>query len=339
MAAHVIPDMRNLAASLSAVLVIVAAMSTPAVRAQEQSTAKPRFEVASVKPSAWKPPIRGPGEGRNGGGGGCPTSLKLDRSQVDIKCATIEMLIGYAFRFPPNRVMGPEWMMSLGSPRFDISAKLPQGASESQVPEMFQALLADRFGLALHRGVTTQAIYALVVTKGGFKMKEAAPLAGAAAEAAAQQDEPSTLGFFGNVQDQTTPNANGRGSTTTISNPRMGIVRQTNSPNLVQRWETPGITMDGLSDLLDKVAPVPSPVVNMTGLKGRYPLDLEVSLSDLSKGGGDPAAAGRAPMEMEDAVLKRFNDGLRKLGLQLERRKGPLETLIVDRVEKTPTEN
>jgi uncharacterized protein (TIGR03435 family) len=42
---------------------------------------------------------------------------------------------------------------------------------------------------------------------------------------------------------------------------------------------------------------------------------------------------------MEDAVLRRFNDGLRKLGLQLERRKGPLETLIVDRVEKMPTGN
>jgi uncharacterized protein (TIGR03435 family) len=42
---------------------------------------------------------------------------------------------------------------------------------------------------------------------------------------------------------------------------------------------------------------------------------------------------------MEEAILRGFNDGLMKLGLRLERRKGPVETLIVDRVEQTPTEN
>jgi uncharacterized protein (TIGR03435 family) len=44
-------------------------------------------------------------------------------------------------------------------------------------------------------------------------------------------------------------------------------------------------------------------------------------------------------MERDDAVLRGFNDGLRKLGLQLERRKRPVETLFVDHVKKTPTEN
>lgn len=44
-------------------------------------------------------------------------------------------------------------------------------------------------------------------------------------------------------------------------------------------------------------------------------------------------------LDMEEAVLTAFNNGLLKLGLRLERRKGPLETIVVDRVEKTPTEN
>jgi uncharacterized protein (TIGR03435 family) len=81
-------------------------------------------------------------------------------------------------------------------------------------------------------------------------------------------------------------------------------------------------------------------------LKGRYQLVLEVSLNDLlglrpamTSAVDDPTARENALMDMEEAALKGFNDGLRKLGLQLERRKGPVETLVVDRVEKTPTAN
>jgi uncharacterized protein (TIGR03435 family) len=75
------------------------------------------------------------------------------------------------------------------------------------------------------------------------------------------------------------------------------------------------------------------PVIDMTGIGGRYNLTLEVSLKDLA--GAGPGNAG----DMEEIVLSAFNSGLLKLGLRLERRKGPLETVVVDRVEKTPTEN
>jgi uncharacterized protein (TIGR03435 family) len=84
----------------------------------------------------------------------------------------------------------------------------------------------------------------------------------------------------------------------------------------------------------------------MTGLKGRYRLVLEVSLRDLpgqrrrnSGAGGEPPAADNPMADMGETIMKGFNDGLRKLGLRLELRKGPLEILVVDRVEKTPTEN
>jgi uncharacterized protein (TIGR03435 family) len=104
----------------------------------------------------------------------------------------------------------------------------------------------------------------------------------------------------------------------------------------LQRWEAPSITFEGLADLLDRVTPFfSSPVIDMTRLKGRYRLVLEVFLNDtLTGAGGD-----RTALEMEDAVLKAFNDGLRKLGLHLERRKGPVESVVVDHVEKTPVEN
>jgi uncharacterized protein (TIGR03435 family) len=70
------------------------------------------------------------------------------------------------------------------------------------------------------------------------------------------------------------------------------------------------------------------PIVDKTGLKGRFQMTLEVEFNDL----GNPA-------EMEARVVRAFNDGLRKLGLQLERRRAEVPTLIVDHVERTATEN
>lgn len=174
--------------------------------------------------------------------------------------------------------------MDPGSPRFDIAAKIPQGASENQVPEMVQALLAERFGLAIHRGTANRTIYALLVAKRGQKVKESAqePVAPVPAEDA--DAPPGIVGFFGATQDRTILNADGSDSTTTIGGPHMGTVRETGDPFRIQRWEAPSISMQGLADLLDKVAPLSSPVIDRTGLKGRFQLALEVSLRDARPG-------------------------------------------------------
>ena len=240
-------------------------------------------------------------------------------------------------------------MVGMGSPKFDIAATLPQGASESQVPQMVQALLQDRFKLAIHRGTAEQAMYALVVAKGGLKVKEAAPDKAVPVPAAvADLDSPPGVdAFAGEVQERTTRNADGSGESSTLSSPRMGTVRWTDGADKrMWRLEAPSITFDGLAELLDRVLPLPSPVIDMTGLKGRYQMVVEVSLNNalearpaLTNDGSDPIAREIAWMDRDEAVLRSFNDGLRKLGLQLEHRKGPVETLFVDHVEKTPTGN
>jgi uncharacterized protein (TIGR03435 family) len=267
----------------------------------------PKFEVASVKASLWEE------------GEGCPQSMKMDRGRVDIACATVATLIGYAFRISPERVKGPAWMTNA---RFNIAAKIAPGGSINQVPEMVRALLEERFKLAVHRGNTREAIYALVVAKGGLKVKEAEQKAGGPDSDAS----PDAFDFFGAVQTSMDPG----GSTATIRGPRIGTVLETEERDRIQQWHAPSISMAGLADLLDKVAPLSSPIIDMTGLPGRYQLVLEVSLKDLSRG---------EPSDMEATVLRGFNDGLRKLGLQLERRTGTMESLIVDHVEKTPAGN
>ena len=53
-------------------------------------------------------------------------------------------------------------------------------------------------------------------------------------------------------------------------------------------------------------------------------------------GGGNPA---EAPRDSNDSGPTIFTALQSQLGLKLESRKGPVELLVVDSVEKTPTRN
>jgi len=314
---------------------------------------RPKFEVASVRPSAPMPPGGGGANGRGGGpagGGGCGIArLTMDGGRVDYACISLTALIGYAFGVPQSRITGPDWM---GDPKFDIVAKLPQGASESQVPEMFQDLLADRFKLAIHRESKEQPVYALVVAKGGLKLKEA-PLAADAPAPVADPDAPPcppqnfncapNVVNLGGMQTRSTPLSP---TTRRISNSRIGTALSTRDRPGEQRLEALNTTLEGLADLLTMVGGAGQPVMDMTGVKGRYQVVLEISTQDaLDRARAEAAQAqadGLAPGPSNptaNLVLGALQDALKKVGLQLEPRKGPVETLVVDQLEKTPTEN
>jgi uncharacterized protein (TIGR03435 family) len=52
-----------------------------------------------------------------------------------------------------------------------IVATIPHDATEAQVPELLQTLLAERFKLTLHHETKDLPVYALVVGKSGPKLK------------------------------------------------------------------------------------------------------------------------------------------------------------------------
>lgn len=64
---------------------------------------------------------------------------------------------------------GPSWLETAG---WDIEARYPAGASHSQMPQMLQAMLADRFRLVTHRETHVLPVYALTLAKTGSKLKE-----------------------------------------------------------------------------------------------------------------------------------------------------------------------
>jgi uncharacterized protein (TIGR03435 family) len=75
--------------------------------------------------------------------------------------------VGGAQVVAPQWERDPEWQTN----HFDIIAKVPADGTKEQLPLMLQALLADRFKLAVHRETRSTSVYELEVARGGAKLQ------------------------------------------------------------------------------------------------------------------------------------------------------------------------
>lgn len=116
-----------------------------------------RFEVADVHASAK---TQHPG-------------MRMSALAPDVyfvRQATMVELIAAAYGVDANKVIGgPNW---LELDRFDVIAKAPAGSSQQAVRTMLQALLAGRFGLAVHPDSRPMAAFVLSAGNGKPKLKE-----------------------------------------------------------------------------------------------------------------------------------------------------------------------
>ncbi len=227
------------------------------------------------------------------------------------------------------------------SERFDVLAKLPEGASREQVPEMLQALLAERFKLTVHRESKEHAVYALVVGKNGPKLKESPPDADAPAGggAPAATDD---------VNPQVRVSGRGENTQVSISGGQIGTAHMSVGPDGTMHLEAEKMTLAALADTLARF--FDRPVVDLTKLKGTYQVALDLSMEDLRNaarnfgvvapglGGGRDGARPPADAASDPGGLSIFA-AVQQLGLKLEPRKVPLELIVIDHLEKTPTEN
>jgi len=313
----------------------------------------PVFEVASIKPapkqdlSSQNPFLSGKPAG----------AMTVNGARVDFSAATLSNLLIAAYGVKASQIVGPDW---LGSQRFEIHATIPEGASKDQIPEMLQALLADRFKLVAHRENKEQPIYALVVSKGGPKLKEAVD------DPLNPKDDPAQI--------PSDPDNPGKGSKTNlpststsessmsvkqwdsgieaVMNTKRGGIRISVDGNGNVHEEIPKMTMTQLAGLLTPM--MDRPVVDMTDLRGSYQLTLELprqATRNLMRSIGVPdpelgATAGSAAGTggLADIAVSDPSDGgishvVQQLGLKLDSRNVPVETLVIDRIEKNPTEN
>jgi len=119
-----------------------------------------KFEVASIKPTATKD--------------GSFSDAFPPGGRFTARNMTVHNLLRAAYGLEDYQISGgPAWISSAG---FDIQAAADAGAGEltrQQVLQMIQALLADRFQLALHRETRQLPIYALTVGKTGPRLQPA----------------------------------------------------------------------------------------------------------------------------------------------------------------------
>jgi uncharacterized protein (TIGR03435 family) len=309
--------------------------------------AGPSFEVASIKPAepVNLEAIRSGKMPRLG--------MKVDGAQVSFLGLGIQALLTEAFDVKPYQISGPDWMQT---ERFDIIAKLPDGATEDQVPAMLEALLVDRFKLTFHKENREHPVYALEVAKGGPKLKEAAPDADAAPKADAESGRGGITIGAGPRGEQMTITPQGRGGGAVVSSRQFGTMKVSPGQDGTMHLEASKVTMASFTDLLGGFAD--RPVVDQTGLKGAYEISLDVSFTELisaarARGAltgmpivqgppipiAGPGGVPGGPVASDPSGGGSLAEALQKLGLKMEPRKLPVETIVIDHLEKTPTDN
>jgi uncharacterized protein (TIGR03435 family) len=288
---------------------------------------KPRleFEVASVKVAELPTPAMV-------ASGKLHAGVKVDNARVDIGLTAMLGLLQKAFDVKQYQISGPDWMLTTP---YDIVAKMPEGSTKDQMPQMLLSLLEDRFGLKYHREKKEQSVYALVVDKGGSKL-EPFKAEGEANGAVTGSNELAISGKPG--QSQTVSDGTGLQQTVTPSPDGKSL-------HIAFRKVPVSMLCDGLFRFVGR------PIVDLTELKGDYNAALDISLADvialqkslgLSAGGGAPAGGGAdaRPADMaSDSFGSSVVESLKKLGLKLESRKTPVDMIIIDKLEKNPTAN
>jgi len=235
-----------------------------------------------------------------------PIKMKADRSMIHYVNVSLRDLIRVAYGVRDFQINGPDWIRT----RFDIEAKYPTGATEDQVPEMLQSLLRDRFKLQLHHDTKERVVYALVVGKNGPKLKAAE------AQTSDYSDGPHRPGA-----------------------PVRGYLQFLMGPSGVHVMG-PAVTLSTLSETLSHF--VDKPIVDQTGIQGQYDIDLTFVPENMLRMARGPGGRTQGPdggADTHSEPRTTIFDAVQQYGLRLESRKAPLMLLIVDHIEKKPTEN
>ena len=300
-----------------AVLALVAASTALA-----QTTSA--FEVAVIKPATMESIQAAAQAGQRPHMG-----VTVDNNRLDMGFQSLSNIIARAYAVIPSQIVGPD---SLKNDRYDILAKLPAGANEDQVPQMLQALLAERFGLKIHREKRETGIYALVVGKAGLSAKKMKPATAPELAPEPQPGDRIQSTPFGKITIRQTSDKGAVGFM-----PGMGVLKEGMGPNGIH-IEFSNLTTTIFAQLLtsdgDRV------VIDKTGLKGSYEASFDVAMdappSPPPPGGGD--VGGGAAMASAPQMNPMFQ-AVEQMGLKLEPQQDLVEMIVIDHIEKTPTDN
>jgi uncharacterized protein (TIGR03435 family) len=275
-------------------------LSARTMRAQSgaaQSTVTPAasFEVAWIKPHDPK------SEGRRD---------NFARGRYTGRNVSVRTLIERAYGISDYQLFAaPDWA---SSETYDIDAKVEDAAipelqkltpaqRTDRIKLIFQAMLADRFNLKITHETKQLLIYALVVAKNGPKfLPTKLPPLGSDATASAAQQASRGSDVTGNGSDFTA-----------VAN---------------------GITLAQLAAILAREPELSGRVVrDQSGISGEYDFTLKWTRENLTAPRGTEQDAVTPPDFSGPSLFTALQQ---QLGLRLESKKGPVDTIVVQHVER-----
>jgi uncharacterized protein (TIGR03435 family) len=265
-----------------------------------QSADRPKFEVASVKPT--------PDKVLNYAGMSTPPGGRLHAKNV-----TVSGMIAAAYHLQDFQIAGgPAWIHDAG---FDIEAKSEANASRAQILMMLQPLLEDRFQLKFHRETRELPVYSLTVARGGAKLP--APQEGGCVKPGGLPSPGGTVPIrCGALNIMGAPSGmRARGGDV----PMPELIR-----TLSMVLGRPVLDGTGVTTHFD---------VDLTFTPDDTAMGLMMSSGSVAGHRETMAAAAGSPDDPKAApnILLAVQE---QLGLKLNSTKGPAEVMVIDRVEK-----
>lgn len=256
----------------------------------------PAFEVATVKRSALPQPGRYQARfpARGGPGTTRPTHFEC-------RGCPLALLLAKAYDLDLYQVSGPDWVQGN---LFEVDANVPDKTTVDQFHRMLQTLLSERFRLKFRREARESAGYELSLGSGGVRLLH---------EAGSPVDPPEM-----NSAPQMKTDPQGfpillPGMTIAMSNGRY------------RRH-----TQEAIGDLTKFLAlQLGKPVIDRTGLNGRYDITLSFIMPRVRPGKTDePEIPGPSLI-----------DAIRSIGLKLESKKVLVDYLVVEHADRVPIDN
>ena len=267
------------------------------------SAATPKFDVVSVK--TCKPGVMVAGGSSPGSLHiGCGTLANADNTGL-VQLAYNRYASGQLTSYGVIPIEGgPDW---IHSETFEIDAK-SDGHPSFQMMEgpMMQAILEERFKLRIHRETRQGPVYELILGKGSPKLKP-------------YQDGRCTPVFLGRTLP---PLPSGQHYCRNMVSPR-GV-------------EFEGGTLSMLAGLLNLI--LDRPVIDKAGITNYFEIHLVFSPDDSAAprpATADPGAPAAVSSPDAPGIFQAIQE---QLGLKLVPAKGPVDVLVIDRIER-PSEN
>jgi bla regulator protein blaR1 len=262
-----------------------------------QTADRPSFDAASIKPNT------GPANGTG-------TVRILRGGRLRAENAMLRAVIQNAYDVKPFEIVGgPAW---IDSARYDIEASAAGETSDQEVRRMMQRMLEERFQLRSHREAREVPVYTMNSAKGGLRLappKDGGCVVESASQGGARPPAPKAQ-------------------------------MQLPCGRVMVRIEMPRARMAGAQVEMAALARVLSnllwrPVIDRTAYSGKFDMDVEFAADDaLGLLAGPYRPDATPPIPVEPGAVSIFTAFQDQLGIKIESGRGPVDVLVIDRIER-----